>query len=269
MVESLKELNQLCQKPNYKEVGNWMVRRMLRDAALPMTWLLLHTHVTANQVTFVSLIFGLAGAIFFTFLSPVFFLAGALCLQFWYYLDHVDGQIARYRKTASLSGRFHDFIVHHIIHGMIIFCLGFYVFRVTELIFTIALGFIGSMGIMMFNLISDVKCKTFIERLLSCDSVQILHTEAGPKSVRSHELQRPFLKVFSFFHKAIEIHVLMNTLAFAAVIQIFLWRSLDTRFWLFFFYSLMAPFLATIKLTYVIWLKKIDQEFNGQFRTNV
>src|SRR5437762_1650191 len=105
MVESLKELNRICQKPRYREVGNWMVRYVLRDLALPFTWLLLHTPVTANQVTLASLVVGLFGISLFAATSNASFLTGTLLLQLWYLLDHVDGQIARYRKTACLSGR--------------------------------------------------------------------------------------------------------------------------------------------------------------------
>ena len=63
MVEPLNELNRICQKPDYKKTGNWYVRHIVREAALPMTWLLLHTRITANQVTAVSLAASLLGMI--------------------------------------------------------------------------------------------------------------------------------------------------------------------------------------------------------------
>ena len=132
MVESLKELNKICQKPRYKEVGNWMVRRLLRSMALPITWLLLHTPMTANQVTFFALITGLLGILFLASHTPAFYLAGAILLQLWYLLDHVDGQIARYRNSASLTGRFFDFMMHHLIDGCLFFALGFNAFILSQ-----------------------------------------------------------------------------------------------------------------------------------------
>ena len=264
MVESIRELDQICQKPNYKTVGNWMVCHILRPAALPTTWLLLHTNVTANQVTFASLIVGLAGAFLLSRPSSNAFVAGVLLLQFWYYLDHVDGQIARYRKTVSLSGRFHDFMVHHVIHSVILFCLGFYCFYKTGWMFVIVLGFVGSMGIVMFNLINDVKCKTFIERLLSCNFLEIVQKETGTIHA-ALETRGSFLrKIFSLLHKSVEIHVLMNVLTFAAIFEL-LWPVIDTRFWLLLFYSFVTPILAITKSTYFISKKKIDLEFNSQF----
>lgn len=59
MVESLGELNKKCQKENYKKTGNWMVRSFLRCFALSRTWILLHTSITANQVTVPFLLVGI------------------------------------------------------------------------------------------------------------------------------------------------------------------------------------------------------------------
>src|SRR3989338_3961306 len=109
MVESLKELNNICQKPRYKEVGNWMVRNILRDAALPITWALLHTPVTANQVTLASLGIGLFGILLMAFVGKGWFLLGALLLQAWYLLDHVDGRNTPHPPTTPLPRRFFFF----------------------------------------------------------------------------------------------------------------------------------------------------------------
>src|SRR3989338_8495785 len=210
MIESLKELNQICQKPNYKTEGNWMVRHILRDAALPVTWLLLHTKITANQVTVISLIAGMFGIVLFSLASTPAFLLGAILVQLWYFLDHVDGQIARYRKTASLSGRFHDFITHHLIHGCILFALGVYNFESTNKFLFILVGFIGSLGIIVFNLINDTKCKTFIEHLYSEDVIEV-HKES--KKIVAQETNKDWQKrLFSYLHKSFEIHVLMNVI---------------------------------------------------------
>lgn len=263
MVESLRELNKMCQKPNYQTVGNWMVRKILRPAALPMTWLLLHTNVTANQVTVASLVIGLSGVCLFSFTSVRIFLVGTVLLQLWYYLDHVDGQIARYRKTVSLSGRFHDFMVHHVIHGVIFFALGFYCFRMTGWVFMIVLGFIASMGAIMFNLINDVKCKTYVEWLLSQHSVEMAQKSIGHSA---HETDKPLShRLFSCLHKSTEIHVLMNILTFAAALEL-LWPAVDIRFLLLLFYSCTMPILAATKSAYFISKNKIDQEFAAQFK---
>lgn len=261
MVETLRELNDICQKPNHKTVGNWMVRKILRPAALPATWLLLHTNVTANQVTFVSLIVGLIGTFLFALLPLKSFLAGTLFLQLWYYLDHVDGQIARYRNTASLSGRFYDFLVHHLIHPACFFSLGLYVFNRTGFVLVIPLAFISAMGIMIFNVINDIKSKAFVERLLQHRSIGVLHEEKPSSILPQSHIQR----IFSLLHKSAEIHVVLNTLTAASFIQFVLW-PLDVRILLFIFYVLLTPFLAITKISYLILRNKIDEDFIKHFQ---
>ena len=263
-VPSLKELGPLCQKPNYKTVGNWYVRHILRDAALPVTWLLVHTEVSANQITLVSLIVGLLGIAFFAGLSPFYFLLGTALLQLWYFMDHVDGQIARYRKTSCLTGRFFDFMTHHIIHGAIFFGLAAYVFRATGSPFMLVWGYITSLSIMVFNLIHDTKYKTFFEALektggrFNKELRQSLPEEKIRKSGLPH-------KIFSWIHKLCEIHVLMNLLTLAAILEWFFHLGINFRMFFFQAYSLIVPVLAVTKVSYLIQRRKIDEEYHALF----
>lgn len=268
MVESLKELNKICQKPHYKEKGNWMVRHFLRDAALPMTWLLLHTSVTAHQVTLISLIIGLIGACVFMIKATGAFLIACLLLQFWYYLDHVDGQIARYRKTVSLTGRFFDFITHHIIHGAIIFPLGFYASRITSNSFFAIWGFFASLAMMSFNLIYDTQYKTFFEKFQDMDKIETVKHPTSAGASQNHSKTSLSKKVFSFLHKSCEIHVMMNVLTLAAFLQ-WLLKTPDLRILLFLYYGIAAPAIAIIKTTYWIRSNRVDEEFSQDFRVTV
>ncbi len=271
MVEPLGELGKICQKPRYKEAGNWMVRTFLRDAALPITWLLLHTGVTANQVTTASLLIGLLGIFFLALPGAFFFLAGALLLQLWYLLDHVDGQIARYRKTACLSGRFFDFLTHHVIHSALFFALGAYAANRTGQAFFYLFGFAASLGIMTFNLVHDTKYKTFFEKLLAETSWKRREgmpvSEKPSNSVSSKpEGNRRVRRVFSWIHKFCEIHVAMNLLTACAFLTLIPSVSfMDFRFLFFGLYFLAGPFLAIVKSHYLIGGRRIDEEFNSLF----
>jgi len=264
MKESLKELNKIVQKPRYKEVGNWMVRHILRDAALPVTALLIRTPVTANQVTLVSLVIGFIGVLFLSIPASSGFLIGVLLLQLWYYLDHVDGQLARYHKTASLSGRYFDFMTHHIIHIPIFFCLGLYCYFRTGNFLLVFWGFIATLAMTMFNVSQDVKFKTFYERLISLSQVRVLKkTESETPESATPTKDDSVRKVFSFLHKSCEIHVLMNILTLAAFLEVFL--AFRLRGILFFYYSITALFIACVKISYLILNKEIDTEFNATF----
>ena len=85
--------------------------RLNRLLSQPLTSLLLKTPVTPNQVTFLSLFFGvLAGCLFSTALWPYELLA-ALSYQFAVVLDNCDGEIARAKNMRSSFGAWLDIAV--------------------------------------------------------------------------------------------------------------------------------------------------------------
>lgn len=270
-MESLSALNRICQKPNYKKTGNWMVRTFLRDAALPCTWLLLHTPITANQVTLAALIAGLCGAFCLTLEGSANFLWASLLLQLWYYLDHVDGQIARYRKTAGLSGRFFDFFMHHMIHAASVLALGVYFSRELSLgdrgLFA---AFGAAYCISLFNMLHDIKSKAFVEHLLSFKSIRIRSAESpnqhgsdGANSTRS----KPHF--FSVIHKLCEIHVMMNILTVLALIEFIFSPGTNGRILAFILYAPAILLLTLAKTVQFILKKKSEEEFEALFECNV
>ncbi len=258
MVESIKALNEICQKPDYKTKGNWYVRTILRDAALPMTWLLLHTKISADQVTLISLAVALVGMVALAMPGNGWFVAGVLLLQLWYYLDHVDGQIARYRKTDCLTGRFLDFMTHHIVHVSLLFAMGFYGFEVTGRIAFILWGFISAMAILVFNLSQDVKCKTFYEKI---ERQAVVVIQKRPVEAASRKTSLP-KKTFSFLHKLCEIHVMMNLLTLLAVLQPWMGAA-DLRFCFLFFFGVLCPLIMVFKLSYILMRRKIDEDYRA------
>lgn len=261
MVESLKDLNKIVQKPNYKTTGNWMVRHILRDAALPITWLLLHTNVTANQVTLGALIIGMLGVAMLAIPGTGFFFMACLLLQLWYLLDHVDGQIARYHKTAGLSGRFFDFLMHHLIHGSFFFALGFYFYNCVNNAGFILLGFVSSLAVMAFNMMHDIRCKALIEKMGSYAHLEIKKGEA-PSSPAKKEGKAA---LFSALHKVAEFHVVMNLFTAAALLQVFFKPAFDWRVLLFVFYFPVTLLLPVVKITYWIKNRTLDSEFDQKF----
>ncbi len=48
---------------------------------------------------------------------------GLAFLAFW--LDHVDGQVARWRGSSSLDGVYLDYLMHHVANLTLGFALGF------------------------------------------------------------------------------------------------------------------------------------------------
>ena len=265
-VETLKELNRIVQKPNYKTVGNWMARKITRDMAIPLTWGFLHMPISANGVTFISLIIGLLGCICFSFGTEIYLLWGATLLQFWYLLDHVDGQIARYRKQASVTGIFFDYITHHIIHIGVFIGIGWGVYSHNSEVVYILFGTITAISILVLNLIYDCQYKAFFH-WIKMYSQQANKKEGNvvTSNIIQSNSESKFKIVFSWFHKLGEIHVLMNVLTGIAIIQIVTnWYLLH---FVVVFYLVLISFVAFLKLTYFVLKGKPDTEFQ-EFITN-
>jgi len=261
-IESLKKLNKIVQKPNYKTVGNWMVRNITRDMALPLTWALLHTPVSANGVTFISLIVGMSGCVFLSFETDAYFLWGAILLQFWYLLDHVDGQIARYRNQSSVTGIFFDYITHHIIHIGVFIGIGWSVYTHTLEVVYILLGIITATSILVLNLIYDCQYKAFFHWIKMSPQL-VVNREVSPvaPNIIQDESKSKFKVVFSWFHKLGEIHVLMNVITVIAIIQITM--DLYLSHFVILFYLVLISFVAVLKLTYFVLKSKPDKEFQA------
>ncbi len=260
MVESLKELNRICQKPRYREVGNFMVRYFLRDAALPITWLLLHTNISANQVTTFALGTGLFGLLCLSFSAGSAFLSGMIFLQIWYLLDHVDGQIARYRKTVSLTGRFYDFLMHHFIHGLFFLPLGYYLYSMEQSLGYLSWAILLCIGVIFLNLLHDIKYKTFFERLTTLPALRIQKITPSASQPSRGNWQR---KAFQLAHKLIEMHVLMNIFTAGAILEFFFFRNSSFRTILFIFYGLLIPPFVLMKIMHWIKSKKIDADYSA------
>lgn len=260
-MESLKELNKIVQKPDYKKKGNWMARHLVRDAALPVTWLFLHTNVTANQVTLMSLGIGFLGIAWLTVPAMSGFFIGVVLLQLWYLLDHVDGQIARYRKQVTLTGRFFDFLTHHLIHAALFFGFGLYAYHETGIAFFIKWGFLPALAITLFNLLHDVKYKTFYEKMSTHEKTSFYFKAAHVDNHLNQVKKGRFRDVFSWLHKSCEIHVVMNVLTIGAVLEGLVFKDFDVRILCFIYYSAAAPLMAVTKTVYWISSRKIDNDY--------
>lgn len=248
-----------------------MVRTFLRDLAVPMTWLLLHTPISANQVTIAATIVGMIACSIIAIPGTSYFFSACLLLQFWYYLDHVDGQIARYRKQSSLSGRFFDFIMHHLIHHMLILGISLYAYQIEGTIFSLCLGMMMSVLISIFNLSYDAEAKTFLEKLLSDSSEKPL--KINPQNLadqkeasHSNHSKNKFKFLYSLIHKSCEIHVMMNLLTLFSILELFKIGDFSWRLLTWKIYLVLIPILTLTKLYHVIQNKKIDERFNHYFQ---
>ena len=105
--------------------------------------LLYPTSITPNQITFLSLIFGLASAGFYVSGIPDALVWGAIFLYGKVFLDNVDGNLARVRGTTSRFGRFLDSLADFLVTVLVYIAVTMYLVRTTGVQEYWVLGLLG------------------------------------------------------------------------------------------------------------------------------
>ena len=95
-MESIEELRKICQSAFLREQAN-PYGRFIRIFSIYLTRFLIPTRMTPNGVSGIMILVGSFATLFFLVPSREMYLSGAILLQFWYTLDGVDGELARYR----------------------------------------------------------------------------------------------------------------------------------------------------------------------------
>ena len=116
MKPTIRNLSFYCKK-----IDKSRYAKLLRPVSIHLTWLLVRTPITANQVTVLQCLVGLIGAVLLGYGK---FVLGAMFLQFGYILDLCDGEVARWKKQSSKAGNYLDLIGHRIVTPAMFFGLG-------------------------------------------------------------------------------------------------------------------------------------------------
>ena len=122
----LEKMNKLPAEARFidaNEIWYFMNRWVVR--------LLYPTSVTPNQITCISLFFGLASAGFYLSGNPDALVWGAIFLYGKIFLDNVDGSLARVRGTTSRFGRFFDSLTDFLVTLLVYIAITLYLVRTT------------------------------------------------------------------------------------------------------------------------------------------
>ena len=163
---TLVELRLTAQKGRHREIGNWhLARRLARPSAIYGTWLAVRLGLSAHQVTLAALAASLGGALAIGTGWRLGFVLGVSLLHLGFWLDHVDGQVAGWRGTASLDGVYFDYLMHHLVNMALGFALGYGMcIRTGNPAWCIA-GFAIAAGWTFLSLQNDCRYKAFFQRL--------------------------------------------------------------------------------------------------------
>jgi len=97
---------------------------LIRHFSYPVTRMLVRTPLTPNQITTISLVFGLAGGIACLPGDYLSILIGSILFFICYVLDNCDGEIARLKDMRSRFGMRFDTFVDWLVHAVFFACLG-------------------------------------------------------------------------------------------------------------------------------------------------
>ena len=162
---TLAQLRARVHKDHHREIGNWLARKLARPSAIYGTWLAIRLNLSAHQVTLAALAANLLAALAIGTGARPAFVIGVLLAHLGFWLDHVDGQVARWRGTASLDGVYLDYLMHHASSASLGFALGYgLAARTGHLSWTLA-GFSLALGWLGLSLHNDCRYKAFFQRL--------------------------------------------------------------------------------------------------------
>ncbi len=215
---TLAELGRCVQKGRHREIGNWLARRIARPTAVYGTWVAVRLGFSAHQVTLAALLASLAGAAAIGIGSRPGFILGVAALHLGFWLDHVDGQVARWRRTVSLDGVYLDYLMHHLVNLAVGFALGYGLARrLSDPAWAIA-GFAIAVGWALLALHNDCRYKAFFQRLKSAGGCYRVEGGSGGRPAPPSSWPRKGLGALSWpALKACEPHVVLMALTGLAV----------------------------------------------------
>ena len=133
----------------------WIVNAIYRKISLPISYIIFkRTNLHPNILTLLAIPLLMLCLLPFFLPFTISSLITAITIQLWYVFDCVDGEIARAKKLTSLTGKYLDLIVDHLICGPIIFLiLGLALYGRTENPIWILLGAVAGISICAYDFI--------------------------------------------------------------------------------------------------------------------
>ena len=146
-MESIKALRKICQASEQKRTQHILSIRFFRLFSIYLTWLLLHTRITPNQITILGTSICVLSPFLFILNDPLWNIVAVALYILGYVLDYCDGEVARYRKTAGKAGLWYvEPASHDIQYGLFFIPLGFAAYQIDPSIWMIVLGFSASLS---------------------------------------------------------------------------------------------------------------------------
>jgi phosphatidylglycerophosphate synthase len=126
--KKIAEARKIAQVPRTAEGEHWYSAYFVRYFSIYFSYFLDKLHVPANAVTVAMGIVGLCGAVCLVFNNLWWNIAGTILLHMWFFLDVVDGEVARLKGRTYLLGIYLDRLTHIIVNPTFVLALGLRVY---------------------------------------------------------------------------------------------------------------------------------------------
>jgi hypothetical protein len=265
---SLAELRARVHKGRHREIGNWLARRVTRPSAVYGTWAAVRLGLSAHQVTLGATVAGLASAGAIASGDRIGFVVGVLLAHLAFWLDHVDGQVARWRGTAGLDGVYLDYLMHHATTLALGFGLGQGLAVRTGDPAWSAAGFAIAGGWTFLSVQNDCRYKAFFQRLKAANGSYRVDAGAGGRPSPPTPWTRRGRAMLTWpAYKACEGHVVLIALTAMAGLGLIapdLW--LASWRWSVRGMAVLAPLLAVARISKAVAGGTVESEFARWFR---
>lgn len=124
---TLAELRAVAQPESTmsrRNAEHWLARLVLRKVSLPVTRELLRTPVSANQLTGLMIVVGLVAAVTASRPGLGWAIGAFVLVQVYFLLDLCDGEVARWRRTTSVTGVYLDRVGHYLVEAALLSAYG-------------------------------------------------------------------------------------------------------------------------------------------------
>ena len=153
-VDEIRQIAQLSyhekmieETRNYPYVGH-----VIRRVSPYFTKFFIDAKLSANQVSFISILLGIIGGLLFAFGNYYLMIVGCIVFfQLWNLFDCVDGEVARVTNDLSLGGRYLEEIHNPIIESIFMACFGIGLFTLWDNIVFLYIGFTFAMSICLVH----------------------------------------------------------------------------------------------------------------------
>ncbi len=274
-MESISELQEICQSTAKKDVSNVYMRYVCRPISIRLTRRILPSSVTADQVSQAMIAAGIFSALVLAFPWRGTFFIGALLLQLWYLIDCMDGEVARYRyykqtgrisidkRDTSLTGMYYDMINHYLMNFLVPAAMAFGLYLKSGALSVLLGGMLASLGQVLLLAMHDARSRAVLSHLRKYKTIRVVQAPASAEPVQKKE-RSPAHQAFMGVHYTMTYPSVMNLVLLAALLNGCA-SHFDWRGPLLLYLAVGSALVSTVLIVRAIQSRQPDEELRTDF----